>query len=142
MYCRNCGQDVHPQAVACPACGVPPLLETRFCQSCGTGTQANQAMCTKCGVALVSRRSSGDSKKLAAGIFALLLNGLGVHKFYLGYTTEGVIMLLLSLGAGIVTCGATSLIMSVIGIVEGVIYLTKSDEEFERIYVQGRRGWF
>lgn len=142
MYCRNCGQDVHPKAVACPSCGLPPYAETKFCQGCGTSTLPKQILCTKCGVALSPARSGGDSKKLAAGVFALLLNGLGIHKFYLGYTTEGLIMLLVTLLAGVVTCGATSLIMSVIGIVEGVVYLTKSDEDFERIYVQGRRGWF
>jgi TM2 domain-containing membrane protein YozV len=143
MYCRNCGHDVNPNAVACPACGVPPLLEAKFCQSCGTATQPNQVLCTKCGVALVRRGGGvGDSKKLTAGILAILLSGFGIHKFYLGYTTEGVIMLVATLGAGVVTCGATALIMSVIGVVEGVIYLTKTDAEFERIYVAGRRGWF
>jgi TM2 domain-containing membrane protein YozV len=141
MYCRNCGQDVHEKAAACPACGVPPLLETKFCQACGAGTQPNQVLCTKCGATLV-RRGGKDSKKVTAGILAILLSGFGVHKFYLGYTTEGVIMLVLTLGAGIITCGAAALVMSVIGMVEGVIYLMKSDEEFERIYVTGRRGWF
>jgi hypothetical protein len=32
--------------------------------------------------------------------------------------------------------------MSVIGIVEGIIYLTKSDEEFVRTYIQAKKGWF
>ena len=140
MHCRNCGQDVHPQAVACPACGVPPLLESKYCQACGAATQVAQVGCTRCGVGLLSHATS--EKKLAAGLLALLLNGLGVHKFYLGYTAEGMIMLALTLAAGIATCGLSSVVMTVIGIVEGVLYLTKSDQEFERIYVRGRRPWF
>ena len=63
--------------------------------------------------------AEGDaSKKLAAGIVGILLGTFGIHKFILGYTKEGVIMLLVSLfGFGI---GA--LIMWVIGIIEGIMH--------------------
>lgn len=74
----------------------------------------------------------GAEKKLVAGILALLLGGFGVHKFYLGYTKEGVIQLLLSF-----IC-----VGSIIAIIEGIIYLTKSDQEFVDTYVNGRKGWF
>ena len=82
------------------------------------------------------------SNKLAAGICGVLIGGLGVHKFILGYTTEGVIMLLTSVVVSIFTCGAGYGVMHVIGIIEGIIYLTKTDEEFVRTYVDGRKGWF
>jgi len=75
-----------------------------------------------------------SEKKLVAGILAILLNGLAIHKFYLGYTKEGIIQLILT----VVTCGLAGFI----GIIEGIIYLTKSDEEFDRTYVEGRKGWF
>lgn len=75
----------------------------------------------------------GADKKIIVGICAILLGGFGVHKFILGYTTEGIIQILLGLA-----CGVGGLI----GIVEGIIYLTKSDEEFVRTYVQGKKGWF
>jgi hypothetical protein len=68
-----------------------------------------------------------SEKKLIAGLLGILLNSLGIHKFYLGYQKEGLIMLL---------------IMGPIGIIEGILYLTKSDEEFERTYLIGRKGWF
>lgn len=74
----------------------------------------------------------GAEKKLVAGLLAILLGGFGVHKFYLGYTKEGVIQLLLSL-----VC-----IGGIIGIIEGIIYLTKSDAEFVATYVTGKKGWF
>jgi len=82
------------------------------------------------------------SKKIIAGILAILLGGLGIHKFILGYTTEGIITICVTLGVGLITCGVALPLMGIIGIVEGIIYLTKSDEEFVRIYVRGRRGWF
>jgi len=76
---------------------------------------------------------AGADKKIIVGICAILLGGFGVHKFILGYTSEGIIQLLLGL-----LCG----IGGIIGIIEGIIYLTKSDEEFVRTYIYGRKGWF
>jgi TM2 domain-containing membrane protein YozV len=87
-------------------------------------------------------QAAGANKKLAAGLCGILLGAFGVHKFILGYNTEGIIMLLVSVVAGIVTCGLTTAAVSVIGLVEGIIYLTKSDEEFVRTYVQNKKGWF
>ncbi|WP_404789763.1 TM2 domain-containing protein [Altericista sp. CCNU0014] len=86
--------------------------------------------------------SETSSKKIAAGICGILLGALGVHKFILGYTQEGVIMILVTLLGGIVTCGIASFVMGVIGLVEGIIYLTKSDSEFDAVYVTGKKGWF
>ncbi|MGN6507720.1 MAG: TM2 domain-containing protein [Tepidisphaeraceae bacterium] len=79
-----------------------------------------------------------NSTKIAAGILGILLGSLGVHKFVLGYTSEGIIMLLVSL----LTCGVGGFVMHIIGLIEGIIYLTKSDEQFYQEYVVGRRGWF
>jgi TM2 domain-containing membrane protein YozV len=87
-------------------------------------------------------RTQGADKKIAAGICGILLGGLGIHKFVLGYTTEAVIMLLVTIVGGILTCGISSAAVGVVGLVEGIIYLTKSDEEFVRTYVQQKRGWF
>ena len=78
---------------------------------------------------------SGDNKKILAGLLAIFFGGLGIHKFILGYTKEGVIMLVLS----VITCGT---IGSIIGLIEGIMYLTKSDEEFYNTYQVGKKGWF
>lgn len=86
------------------------------------------------------------SHKIAAGICGILLGSLGVHKFILGYTSAGVIMLLVSLLAPILTCFtigfAGPVVMGIIGIIEGIIYLCKTDDDFVRTYVDGRREWF
>jgi len=87
---------------------------------------------------LPSHYSSRASTKIPAGICGILLGGVGVHKFILGYTGTGLIMLLVS----ILTCGMAYPVMHIIGLVEGIIYLTKSDEEFVRTYVDGRKEWF
>jgi len=88
--------------------------------------------------AMTDWKAMGGDKKIVAGILAILVGSLGVHKFILGYTTEGLIMLLVT----VLTCGIAGIVMSVVGIVEGIMYLTKSDEEFVRTYIQSKKGWF
>lgn len=83
-------------------------------------------------------KPAGADKKIAAGICGILLGGLGIHKFILGYTKEGVIMLLIS----VLTLGLGAFISGIIGLIEGIIYLTKSDEDFVATYVAGKKGWF
>lgn len=75
-----------------------------------------------------------DNKKIVAGVLALLIGSLGIHKFILGYTKEGIIQIVIS----IVTCG----IAGIIPFIEGIIYLTKSDADFYNTYQVGRRPWF
>lgn len=142
MYCGNCGKEVHPQAVACPACGVPPRLEKKFCPNCGTATQPNQALCTKCGAAIGAATGGGQKDKMVAGLLGIFLGGLGIHKFYLGYNKEGLIMLLVSVIGGMFTCGAVSVAVQIIGLIEGIMYITKTDPEFDQLYVQGQKTWF
>lgn len=86
-------------------------------------------------------------KKIAAGICGILLGSLGIHKFILGFTTPGIIMLLTTIACGVL--GAClifpflgSMAMGVIGIVEGIMYLTKSDQEFYDTYAIRKKEWF
>ncbi|MBF4269282.1 TM2 domain-containing protein [Vibrio anguillarum] len=85
--------------------------------------------------------SVGSSKKIAAALLAFFFGALGAHKFYLGYTKQGLIMLLAFL-FGFVLLGLPSIVIGVIAFVEFIIYLTKSDEDFETTYVTGRKDWF
>lgn len=142
MFCTNCGKEVHPKAVACPGCGVPPRLERKFCHNCGVAVQPNQAVCTKCGVALGAAAATGEKNKVAAGLLGIFFGQLGAHKFYLGYTKEAVIMLLISLIGTLFVHTGTWAIVWLIAFVESIIYLTKSDSEFASSYVRARRPWF
>ncbi len=81
-------------------------------------------------------------KKIAAGICGILLGFLGIHKFILGYTKEGLIMLLVTLIGGFLTFGLAATVVGIIGLIEGIIYLTRSDDEFAATYINGKKGWF
>lgn len=121
---------------------------TKYCFACAASIDARAEICPKCGVrqggqpAQVApadpavRQASGS--KMAAGLCGIFLGALGIHKFILGLVTPGVIMLLVSL----LTCGIGAIPMGIIGLIEGIIYLSKSDEEFYETYVVGKKGWF
>ena len=86
-------------------------------------------------------QEEAHSKKVAAGVVAIVssvfcVGWIGAHKFMLGYKNEGLISLLLSL-----LCIPMA-IFNVIALIEGILYLTKSDEEFYQTYMAGKRGWF
>ena len=139
MYCRNCGKEIDDKAVVCVKCGVPPKLEKKYCNNCGAETQPIQTHCINCGVPLAG--SKGEKSKIVAGIFALMLGTFGAHKFYLGYTTEAIVVLIMVWG-GLILAGIPTLVMIIITLIEGIIYLTKSDQDFQEIYVQNKKGWF
>jgi TM2 domain-containing membrane protein YozV len=83
---------------------------------------------------MTDQSSRGDGNKVLAGILGILFGGLGFHRFVLGDIVGGFLRILIT----VVTCGIGSLI----GFVEGIIYLTKSDEEFIETYVDGDKSWF
>ncbi|WP_430965470.1 TM2 domain-containing protein [Spongiimicrobium sp. 2-473A-2-J] len=86
--------------------------------------------------------AGGDNKKILAGILAIVLGGFGIHKFVLGYNKEGIIMLACTLVLGVLTCGIAGWVIWLISLIEGIIYLTKSDEEFYNTYQVGKKPWF
>ncbi len=79
-----------------------------------------------------------ENKRIIAGILAIVLGTFGVHKFILGYQNAGMVMLFVT----ILTCGIGAGVMGIIGLIEGIIYLTKSDEEFYITYQINKRPWF
>ena len=90
--------------------------------------------------------AGGENKKIIAGILAIVLGSLGVHKFILGYQKEGLILLGISVIGYATLCiaiGAFILMATgLIGLIEGIIYLTKSDEEFYQMYQANKKPWF
>lgn len=133
----------------CPQCQTPTDLSATVCTNCGRelNTQApppNQTVFTQGGPSPYEPAYApvDSSKKIAAGICGILLGGLGIHKFILGYTQAGIIMLVVSLVVSIPTCGIAYLVMQIIGVIEGIIYLSKSDNEFQQTYQVGKKEWF
>lgn len=119
-------------------------------------------MCISCGAAITGGTAlynappppygtggygSGAKSKTTAGILAILLGGMGIHKFYLGRTNPGIIMAVV-----FAVCFCSSFVfilpflgcmaLSIIGLVEGIIILGKSDAEFQQEYVIGQKDWF
>ena len=72
--------------------------------------------------------------RVMCGVLALLLGGFGVHKFMMGHTTAGIIMIVLTF----VTCGAAG----IVPLIEGIMYLTKTDEDFYQTYIVEGKQWF
>lgn len=87
-----------------------------------------------------------DNKKVLAGIMAILFGSLGIHKFVLGYNNEGIILLIITVVGYATLCifiGAFIITLtSLIGLIEGIVYLTKSDAEFYETYQRNKKPWF
>ena len=102
----------------------------KYCTDCGSIISARAEICPRCGVrqmsphgALGSITASGRSR-VAAALFALLLGGIGIHKFYLGRVWQGILYVLF----------CWTFIPAVVGFIEGIVYLCMSDERFAQKY--------
>ena len=96
----------------------------KYCSICGKIILKEAEICPKCGVRQKTSSHHGKRSKMAAALLAIFLGGFGIHKFYLGKTAMGVLYLIFF----------WTLIPAIIGFIEGIIYLTKSDEEFAEQY--------
>ena len=143
------------QTVRCPNCQTENTSLENYCRSCGTtmndpfqDQQSNQNQQMQPPPNPASGQIPGADKKLLAGLLGIFLGGLGIHKFVLGYQQEGIILLsaqIISWILAIVSCGILAflpLLVSVVGLIEGIIYLTKSDEEFVNTYITNKKPWF
>lgn len=125
MYCKNCGATMNDNAAVCVQCGCQKGAGNSFCPNCGNATAPGAAVCLNCGVALTGAASQeGAKSKMAAGLLGIFLGSLGIHNFYLGYTTKAIIQLVASLVGGLLTCGLATIGIWVWGLVEGIMILT------------------
>ena len=108
-----------------------------------------------------------DKTKVVAGLLGIFLGWAGVHKFYLGIKKPATIQLAVGGGGLVLALIVANLFIAlgifgigvfiglllyavgyialmsagILGLVEGIIYLTKSDEDFQSIYVTGQKQW-
>ena len=94
-----------------------------YCRDCGSVIHARAEICPKCGVRQRTVTVANRSRTSAA-IFAFFLGGLGVHKFYLGRPGTGIVYLLF----------CWTFVPAIIGFIEGIVYLSMSDAEFNAKY--------
>ncbi len=107
-------------------------VPTKFCYACGAQIDIRAEICPKCGVRqnnvsaspVFGSTNPGGRNRIAAALFAILLGGLGVHKFYLGRVGIGILYLLF----------CWTFIPMIVGVIEGIIYLTQTDEAFTAEY--------
>jgi TM2 domain-containing membrane protein YozV/ribosomal protein L40E len=101
----------------------------KFCFECGSKINSKAEICPRCGVrqspsSLIGTSAPSGRNRIAAALFALLLGGIGIHKFYLGRVGQGILYILF----------CWTFIPALIAIIEGIIYLTMSDEAFNAKY--------
>ncbi|NJL82631.1 MAG: TM2 domain-containing protein [Chloroflexaceae bacterium] len=102
-----------------------PRAEKKFCYNCGVEVNRQQVVCVKCGVVLKGGLSgTGGKNKTTAGIFAILFGVFGVHKFYHGSWGYGILYILFF----------WTYIPAILGIIEGIIYLTMDEAKYDDKY--------
>lgn len=137
-HCRNCGAEINDAAEVCTECGVNQQTRLEgsheerdadqvYCVNCGELIYRQAEICPECGVSQPSLGSSGDTDQVAAGILAILLGGLGVHKFYQGNTRNGVLYL----------CFFWTAIPAILGLIEGILMLVADEQEYEEKFADG-----
>jgi TM2 domain-containing membrane protein YozV/predicted RNA-binding Zn-ribbon protein involved in translation (DUF1610 family) len=149
-HCFSCGVVIHGSAQSCPRCGaVQPIISLVqpiapsinqegkgagnllanhvFCRGCGQQIHSQAFTCPKCGAPQYANArvsSSGRKDRVAAALIAFFLGGFGGHKFYLGSVGMGILYLVFF----------WTFIPALVAFIEGIIYLTMSDQDFARKY--------
>ena len=137
-HCINCGAEIPDDAEVCTDCGVNQRTQLTgshgerdadqvYCVDCGDLIYKQAEICPACGARQSARETRTDSDQVAAGILAILLGGLGVHKFYQGNTRNGILYL----------CFFWTGIPAVLGLIEGILILIADEEEYRRKYADG-----
>ena len=119
-------------SVLCPQCGAPANEGAVKCEYCGAAiapsapqSQAQpQIVYVQQGNANPERANWPIKNKIVAAILALLLGGLGIHKFYLGQNGKGILYLLL----------CWTYVPSILAFIEGIMILCSKDENFQIKY--------
>ena len=110
---------------------------SKYCSKCGNKLEDNVRFCSNCGNEIKENVTSGSNSisydsqkksKIIAGLLGIFLGSLGIHNFYLGYTSKGITQLLLTL-VGWIACGIGPIIASIWGLIEGILILTGSINE-------------
>jgi len=137
-HCINCGAEIPDEADVCTECGVNQStsldsghgergVDEKYCVSCGTLINRQAQLCPECGFEQPTSGGSADSEQVVAGILAILLGGLGVHKFYQGNMKIGTLYL----------CFFWTAIPALLGLIEGILMLVADEDEYERTYADG-----
>ena len=130
--CPECGKQYSTQEkvnrVKCPYCGA----ETNVSYSDQEPSQWQQfgQQTARTVDDVFSSGPSGRSRGIA-GLLAILVGAIGVHYFYIGKTGAGVVFLL----ATLLTCGLLGVVTEIVSLIQGILFFTSTQEEFESRWV-------
>ena len=124
VLCPQCGAPVQEGAAKCEYCGATVAQAAQPVQQTQPQTQPQQVVYVQQTVANPERANWPIKNKIVAAILAIILGGLGVHKFYLGQTGKGILYLIF----------CWTYIPGILGFIEGIIMLCSNDENFQIKY--------
>lgn len=124
MNCQHCGKEINEFDQFCGHCGQKVISEVQSCMNCGSHIDADMNVCPQCGYRINKQPQAPVKPKsrVLAGVLGIFFGGLGVHNFYLGYSSKGFFQVVLFL-MGFMTLGLTTLIASIWGFVEAILIL-------------------
>ena len=135
MKCLKCNEELKKGTNFCPNCGQKVEKEedikkddgSLYCPKCGQKVDKNIIYCPVCGQKVDGSKINNPNQrsKIGAGLLGIFIGYLGVHNFYLGYTSKGIAQILLTT-IGIFACGLGPIISWTWGLVEGILILTGS----------------
>ena len=147
IFCSNCNAEVKPGSKFCTKCGsvidqnkVSNEISSK--DRLASSSTENNSLRTQPSQYTDPSWDAIKSKRTTTGVLGIIFGFLGVHKFMLGNNAEGFILLAITIIGGIITCGLSIIITDIIGIIEGIIILTKTPEEFKRLYIDNKKAWF
>ena len=131
MYCKTCQREIDPPpgSAFCPGCGSP--LDEGIVPEVSVGEAKD-------------RRNMGGRRpnRIVAGLLALCFGAFGVHKFYLGYTRQGLFMLVGSILSLKLFWGLLFGLFVFVGVLEAVSCFVRDDRQFEAMHADLSRPWF
>ncbi|MFI3227505.1 MAG: TM2 domain-containing protein [Clostridia bacterium] len=160
-YCKQCNASLRDDVVFCSECGTPVEKPSNRCDACGSILPEGATHCLNCDRKIDGAPSTpvvianegsyqseqtnynstaytstpisdiGDKSKVTAGVLAFIIGTLGVHSFYLGFTSKGILQLALTL----LSCGLFAPIVAVWALIDGIKILT--DDNY--VDAQGKR---
>lgn len=127
-FCRNCGEPyAADESIMCAKCGVPKGQGANYCSGCGKPIAPEDVVCRSCGIPNHPPVPMNAKSKLAAGLLGIFLGSLGVHNFYMGYTSRAAVQLAITIVGAVLSCVGIGVVIVAVtqiwGLIEGIMIL-------------------